>query len=123
MASYTKEEFAQMMAQMEDSGQRITKITKEGICITAAMKKDRPQNRPLTDTMDEVAYNELKHQNKRLKERAQEAEGELSILKGIETNRVKEAQARSNQLQDELDRIKKENNDLFKRIAELTNGH
>ena len=29
------------------------------------------------------------------KKRAQEAEGELSILKGIETNRVKEAQARS----------------------------
>ena len=54
------------------------------------------------------------------KKRAQEAEGEMSILKGIETNRVKEAQARSNQLQDELDRVKKDNNDLFLRIAELT---
>ena len=54
------------------------------------------------------------------KKRAQEAEGELSILKGIETNRVKEAQAKSNQLQDELDRVKKDNNDLFLRIAELT---
>ena len=54
------------------------------------------------------------------KERAQEAEGELSILRGIETNRVKEAQARSNQLQDELDRCKKENNDLYNRIADLT---
>jgi chromosome segregation ATPase len=75
----------------------------------------------------------------------QEAEGELSIMKGIETNRVKEAQARcdylqnefkthleeaertiknlevrSSSLQDELDRTKKENNDLFNRIAELT---
>ena len=40
-------------------------------------------------------------------------------MKGIETNRVKEAQARSNQLQDELDRCKKENNDLFNRVAEL----
>jgi peptidoglycan hydrolase CwlO-like protein len=48
----------------------------------------------------------------------QEAEGELSILKGIETNRVKEAQARSNHLQDELDRFKKENNDLFNRVAD-----
>ena len=54
------------------------------------------------------------------KKRAQEAEGEMSILKGIETNRVKEAQATSHQLQDELDRVKKDNNDLFLRIAELT---
>jgi len=53
-----------------------------------------------------------------LKKRAEEAEGELSILKGIETNRVKEAQARSDQLQDELDRFKKENNDLFNRVAD-----
>ena len=54
------------------------------------------------------------------KKRAEEAEGELSILKGIETNRVKEAQATSGHLQDELDRVKKDNNDLFLRIAELT---
>jgi len=54
------------------------------------------------------------------KKRAQEAEGEMSILKGIETNRVKEAQATSGHLQDELDRVKKDNNDLFLRIAELT---
>jgi len=49
----------------------------------------------------------------------QEAEGELSILKGIETNRVKEVQARSNQLQNELDRVKKENNKLYNDIAQL----
>ena len=53
-----------------------------------------------------------------LKKRAEEAEGELSILKGIETNRVKEEQARCHRLQDELDRVKKENNDLFNRIAD-----
>jgi len=56
----------------------------------------------------------------KLKKRAQEAEGELTILKGIETNRVKEAQARSNQLQDEADKVKKENNDLYNKIADLT---
>ena len=50
----------------------------------------------------------------------QETEGELSIMKGLETNRVKEAQARSSQLQDELDRFKKENNDLYNKIADLT---
>ena len=54
----------------------------------------------------------------KMKKRAQEAEGELSILKGIETNRVKESQARCDHLQSELDRIKKENNDLFNRIAD-----
>ena len=53
------------------------------------------------------------------KKRAQEAEGELSILKGIETNRVKEAQARSDQLQEELDRVKRENNDLHNKVAAL----
>ena len=54
----------------------------------------------------------------KLKKRAQEAEGELSIMKGIETNRVKEAQARCDYIQNELDRVKKENNDLFNRIAD-----
>ena len=55
----------------------------------------------------------------KLKKRAQEAEGELSIMKGIETNRVKEAQARSEQLQHELDGVKKNNNELYIRIADL----
>ena len=50
----------------------------------------------------------------------QEAEGELTILKGIETNRVKEAEARSNQLSEESDIVKRDNSDLFIRIAELT---
>ena len=49
----------------------------------------------------------------------QEAEGELSILRGIETNRVKEAQARCDYLQNELDRIKRENNDLHNKVAAL----
>ena len=48
----------------------------------------------------------------------QEAEGELSIMKGIETNRVKEAQAKSAQLQDELDRVKLDNNNLYTRVAD-----
>ena len=60
----------------------------------------------------------LSGENQKMKKRAQEAEGELSILKGIETNRVKEAQGTSSQLQDELDRVKKDNNDLFNRVAD-----
>ena len=39
-------------------------------------------------------------------------------MKGIETNRVKEAQARCDHLQGELDRVKKENNECYNRIAE-----
>ena len=68
-------------------------------CTLAEMRKDRT---PLAN----------------MKKRAEEAEGELSIMKGIETNRVKEAQARCDHLQNELDRVKRENNDLFNRVAD-----
>jgi len=75
-------------------------LKEKGVCVTGELRKDREY--------------EKEHKLR------QEAEGELTILKGIETNRVKEAQAKSNQLQDELDRVKQDNNDLFLRIAELT---
>ena len=42
------------------------------------MNKER-----ILDTMDEEAYRELLTENKILKTRAQEAEGELTIIKGI----------------------------------------
>ena len=72
----------------------------KGVCVPGELRKDREY--------------EKEHKLR------QEAEGELTILKGIETNRVKEAQATSAHLQSELDRVKKDNNDLFLRIAELT---
>ena len=84
--------------------------TTKGTCMTAEMRKDR--------TYPDLAEI-LAQENDKLKKRVQEAEGELSILKGIETNRVKEAQAQSSQLQDALDRSEKKNNDLYNRIAEL----
>ena len=69
---------------------------------------------------DEVRYRiNWKTQYEKEHKLRQEAEGELSILKGIETNRVKEAQARSSYLQDELDRVKRENNDLHNKVAAL----
>ena len=80
-------------------------------CTLGEMRKDRSY----ADLTEVMAI-----ENSKLKKRAQEAEGELSIMKGIETNRVKEAQARCDHLQKELDRVKKDNNDLFVRIAELT---
>ena len=79
---------------------RLKRDALKAACTLGEMRKDRT---PLAD----------------MKKRAEEAEGELSIMKGIETNRVKEAQTRSNQLQDELDRTSKEKNDLYNRIAEL----
>ena len=78
---------------------RLKRDALKAACTLAEMRKDRT---PLAD----------------MKKRAEEAQGELSIMKGIETNRVKEAQARCDHLQNELDRTKKENNDLFNRIAD-----
>ena len=77
-----------------------------GACIMGEMRKDR----------EETDWQEKYNKEHKLR---QEAEGELTILKGIETNRVKEAQARSGYLQDELDRVKKENNDLHNKVAAL----
>ena len=67
-------------------------------CTLGEMRKDRTY----PDLVEVLSI-----ENDKLKKRTQEAEGELSILKGIETNRVKEAQAKSNQLQNELDRLGK----------------
>ena len=118
---------------------------KEGKCIMGEMRKDREKitdTSVLIDTYEKEIWKlkellsralqdtntlegtkriviDLSKEKIELKKRAQEAEGELSILKGIETNRVKEAQARCNHLQDELDRTKKDNNDLYNRVAEL----
>ena len=78
---------------------RLKRDALKAACTIGEMRKDRT---PLAN----------------MKKRAEEAEGELSIMKGIETNRVKEAQARCDHLQNELDRTKKENNDLFNRIAD-----
>ena len=78
---------------------RLTRDALKEACILGEMRKDRT---PLAN----------------MKKRAEEAEGELSIMKGIETNRVKEAQAESNHLRGELDRVKKENNELYNRIAD-----
>ena len=50
------------------------KYQREGVALM--------KNRPL-DTMDEVAYHELQRENEKLKKRAQEAEGENTIIKGI----------------------------------------
>ena len=79
-------------------------VKKAGVCVTGALKKDLQQNRPLSDTMDEIAYNELKRENERLKKRVQEAEGETSIIKGIGMGsaEMKEARRRIKELENSL---------------------
>jgi len=76
-----------------------------GQCIMGEMRKDR----------EDSTWKEQYNKEHKLR---QEAEGELSIMRGIETNRVKEAQARCDQLQEKLDRAFKESNDCYNRIAE-----
>ena len=53
----------------------------------------------------------------------QEAETETILVKGIGMNspEMKAAKAKITELQSNLDRIKKENNDLYNRLAKLTN--
>ena len=52
----------------------------------------------------------------------QEAETEIILIKGIGMNspEMKAAKAKITELQSNLDRIKKENNDLYNRLAKLT---
>ena len=77
-----------------------------GACIIGEARKDR----------EEPNWKEKYTKEHNLR---QEAEGELTILKGIETNRVNEANTRCDNLSFELDRIKKDNINLYTRIAEL----
>ena len=72
----------------------------KGVCISAELKKDRT---PLEN----------------MKRRAQEAEGELSILKGLETNRVKEAQAALADSLEVNESHQRLNGKLQARVAEL----
>ena len=53
----------------------------------------------------------------------QEAEGELTIVKTITVDsspEMRDAKKKIDEMQKELDRVKKENNDLYNKIADLT---
>ena len=77
------------------------------------------ENEELKDNQIEESWKDKYDLEHRLR---QEAEGETTIVKGIGQNspEMKAAKQKIKELQDELDRIKKENNDLYNRIAELT---
>ena len=79
-----------------------------GQCIMGEMRKDR-----------EGADWQLKYEKEH--KLRQEAEGELTIVKGISVHmspEMRDAQKKIKELQDSLDRFKKENNDCYNRIAE-----
>ena len=79
-----------------------------GQCIMGEMRKDR-------EGSDWKLKYEKEHKLR------QEAEGELTIVKGISVHmspEMRDAQKKIKELQDSLDRFKKENNDCYNRIAE-----
>ena len=86
--------------------------------------RDADRNEEAQQIFVEQENEELKWEQKYKTEHKlrQEAEGELIIIKGIGNTspEMRDAKAQITELQSNLDRIKKENNDLYNRIAELT---
>jgi len=86
---------------------------KEGSCIMAEIKKDRTEQK-------EIDYHRYwKDMYEKEHKLRQEAEGELTILKGIETNRVKEAQAALANALEVNESHQKLNGKLQERLTEL----
>ena len=114
-----KEAFAQKIAQQQDSGltpdqkklvnhiEQAIETNKKGTCTTGAMKKDR----------EELSWHAKYNTEHKLR---LEAEGETHLVKAVGMNspEMKAANAKIKELQDSLDRFKKENNECYNRIAE-----
>jgi FtsZ-binding cell division protein ZapB/gas vesicle protein len=101
----------------------------KGACVTAEMKKDRiGHNGPPESIFDEERkkfqnYKEMYEKEHKLR---QEAETETILVKGIGINSPEmktlksEVEALKQQLHTDREKYKRENNDLYNRIAELT---
>ena len=79
-----------------------------GQCIMGEMRKDR----------EDLSWKEKYNKEHKLR---QEAEGELTIVKGISVHmspEMRDAQKKITELQNSLVRFMKENNDCYNRIAE-----
>ena len=85
--------------------------------------RDADRNEEAQQIFVQQENEELKWEQKYKKEHKlrQEAETETILVKGIGMNspEMKNAQAKLGYLQDELDRVKKENNDLHNKVAAL----
>ena len=77
------------------------------------------ENEELKDTQIDETWKDKYDLEHRLR---QEAETETILIKGIGMNspEMKAARQKIEELQKEIDRFKKENNDLYNRIAKLT---
>ena len=91
-----KEKFAAMMAQLEDTGYNWTehwRVNSKGVCMTKEMREDRETTNRTLNTMDELAYNELKTENKNLQNSLGDAADKITVLQlrcdGYETMRSK----------------------------------
>ena len=85
--------------------------------------RDADRNEEAQQIFVQQENEELKWEQKYKKEHKlrQEAETETILVKGIGMNspEMKEAKAKLGHLQDELDRVKRENNDLHNKVAAL----
>ena len=90
-----------------------------GVCIMGEMRKER-ENKVFEKEIDYHRY--WKNMYEEEHKLRQEAEGETTIVKGIGQNspEMKAAKAKTEELQNSLGRLKKENNELYNRIADLT---
>jgi hypothetical protein len=55
-------------------------INSKGVCMTKEMREDRETTNRTLNTMDELAYNELKTENKNLKNSLGDANDKLTVL-------------------------------------------
>ena len=81
-----QEEAHQIPLTESQKSQEELEPIKKGVCVTGKLRKDREESNWFPDG---ITFQEKYEKEHKLR---QEAEGELTILKGIETNRVKEAQ-------------------------------
>ena len=87
---------------------------KEGKCIMGEMRKDREGELP--NDVDGL-IDHYRHEVRKGQEAYDGLLKELNMLKGTKLI-VESLSTKNKRLQDEIDRIKKENNDLYNRIAD-----
>ena len=87
---------------------------KEGKCIMGEMRKDREGEVP--NDVDGL-IDHYRHEVRKGQEAYDQLLKELNMLRGTKVI-VESLSTKNKRLQDEIDRIKKENNDLFNRVAD-----
>ena len=76
----------EMRKDRESAGTKFATVTTQGEVPVTTQEEVRATTDRTLNTMDEMAYRELEAENKKLKKRVEEAEGEMTIVKGIGLN-------------------------------------